>query len=192
MSLLLMMSTRNIVAGPVTVENEPVPNLLLQTILEFGGATPDGRLVAAVALPWRDILKLFKQDPAAIYQMNPEQWEHFIAGCYSRAGFDVVLTPRSGELGRDVIATKHDLSGAVRIFDQVKAYKPGHLVPADDVRALAGVLSTPNVSKGIVTTTSHFAPGIKDDRILAPLMPYRLQLRDRESLLGWLDELSQE
>ena len=174
----------------MTVDAEPIPNLLLQSILEFSGSTPDGRLVAAVALPWHEILKLFKNDPAAIYKMTAEQWEHFIAGCYSRAGFDVVLTPRSGDLGRDVIASKRELSGAIRIFDQVKAYKPGHLVTADDVRALAGVLSTPNVSKGIVTTTSHFAPGVQTDRILEPLMPYRLQLRDRESLLSWLDELA--
>ena len=175
---------------PSTVVTEPAPGLLLKSILEFGGKTPDGRLVAAVALPWYHILEIVAKDPAAIYQFTPEQWEHIIAGCYTRAGFEVVLTPRSGDLGRDVIASKRELSGAIRIVDQVKAYKPGHLVPANDVRALVGVLSEPNVSKGVVTTTSHFAPGVESDRILAPLMPFRLQLRNRESLLGWLDELS--
>jgi restriction system protein len=56
------------------------------------------------------------------------------------AGFDeVTLTPRSGDLGRDVIAVKRGL-GTVRVIDQVKAYGPSHLVTADDVRALLGVL----------------------------------------------------
>jgi restriction system protein len=51
----------------------------------------------------------------------------------------VTLTPRSGDYGRDVIAVKRGL-GFIRVIDRVKAYKPDHLVTADDVRALMGVL----------------------------------------------------
>jgi len=47
-------------------------------------------------------------------------WEEIIAGAYKKAGFDeVTLTPRSGDLGRDVIAIKKGL-GSVRVIDQVK------------------------------------------------------------------------
>jgi restriction system protein len=59
--------------------------------------------------------------------------------------------------GRDVIAVKRGL-GFVRVIDQVKAYKPTHLVTADDVRALIGVLHGDGASKGFLTTTSDFAP----------------------------------
>jgi restriction system protein len=63
-----------------------------------------------------------------------------IAAAFDQAGYDeVILTPRSGDHGRDVIAIKKGV-GSIRIIDSVKAYKPGHLVRYDDVRALAGVL----------------------------------------------------
>ena len=81
--------------------------------------------------------------------------------------------------------------GSVRIIGSVKAYKPGHLVKHDDVRALAGVLmGDQQASKGIVTTTSGFAPGIEHDPFLRPLMPYRLELMDGKTLQKWLENLA--
>lgn len=167
-----------------------LPAITLPALLEFAGPTPDGRLVEAVAPAWFRILELLKADPSAAYEIEPRQWEEIIAGAYERAGFDeVVLTPRSGDHGRDVIATRKGV-GSVRIFDQVKAYKPGHLVTADEVRSLAGVLhGAGNVSKGVVTTTSDFAPRLMDDPFMANLIPYRLELKPRSVLLPWLEEV---
>jgi len=109
-----------------------------------------------------------------------------IAGAYAEQGFEVVLTPRSNDKGRDVIATSRGV-GSIRYFDQVKAYGPGRLVTADDVRAMIGVLAIEgNVSKGIITTTSAFAPGILTDEGIQRLMPYRLELKARDALLEWL------
>ena len=166
------------------------PALTLKAILDFGGKVDDGRLVEAVALPWFDIMRMIKRDPDSIYEINPFTWEEIIAGAYTRAGFDeVILTPRSGDKGRDVIATKHGI-GSVRFFDQVKAYKPGHLVTAEEVRAMVGtVTAAQNVSKGIVTTTSGFAPRIITDDFVKHMIPYRLELKARDDLLAWLNAL---
>jgi restriction system protein len=71
-----------------------------------------------------------------------------VAGAYDRAGFDeVIITPRSADFGRDVIATKHG-AGVIRVIDEVKAYKPDHLLTAHDVRALLGVVVADRASKG--------------------------------------------
>jgi len=114
----------------------------------------------------------------------------FRAGAYKRAGFDeVTLTPRSGDYGRDVIAVKAGI-GSVRVIDQVKAHKPGHLVTADDVRALMGVLQGDGASKGFLTTTSDFAPRIKEDPLILPFMPSRLELINGKMLLKRLEQLA--
>ena len=161
---------------------------LFAGILDKGAKTEDGTLIQAVAIPWFKIIEILRKDPAASFQIPPRQWEEIIAGAYVAAGFDeVILTPASGDLGRDVIATKNGF-GSIRIYDQVKAYKPGHLVTAEEVRAMSGILQG-NVSKGIVTTTSEFAPRIKDDRILCQLMPHRLELKAGTQLLSWLEEV---
>jgi restriction system protein len=71
--------------------------------------------------------------PQIAFQISPRKWEEIIAGAYKKAGFDEVILTRSGDLGRDVIAVKKGI-GTIRVVDQVKAYKPGHLVTVNDVR----------------------------------------------------------
>jgi restriction system protein len=174
---------------PLTLRTSP-PQLQITTIIVPGQKTTEGQLVEAVALPWFDIIEILKKDPAAAFQIDPRKWEEIIAGAYKKAGFDeVTLTPRSGDLGRDVIAIKKGL-GSVRVIDQVKAFAPSHLVPADDVRALMGVVIGDRASKGFLTTTSNFAPGIATDRVIQDFIPNRLELIDGSMLLTRLDQLA--
>ena len=167
------------------------PSLLLQSVIVLGDRTLEGQLVEAVAMPWFDLIDFLNRDPTFAYQIEPRKWEEIIAGAYERAGFDeVTLTPRSGDLGRDIIAVKRGV-GTVRIIDQVKAYGPNHLVTADDVRALLGVLHGDKASKGFLTTTSDFAPTLRDDILLKPFMPAQLELINGKALLARLKELAE-
>jgi restriction system protein len=167
------------------------PALLLRSVVTLGEKTDTGHVIEAVTIAWYEIVKLIKTDRHAMRQLDWRTWEEIIGGAYKAAGFDeVIVTPRSGDLGRDLIATRRD-GFSIRIIDQVKSYAPGNLVPADDVRSMLGVLTGDrNVSKGIVTTTSDFAPGVRTDTLLAPFMPNRLELRSGTELLKWLEELA--
>lgn len=143
-----------------------------------------------MAIPWFTILDILRANPEEAFKIPPRKREEIIAGAYAAEGFDeVILTPHSGDLDRDVIVTKHGF-GSICIYDQMKAYKPGHLVTAEEVRAMNGILEG-NVSKGIVTTTSDFAPRIREDAILRPLMPHRLELKAGRDLFAWLEEIRQ-
>jgi restriction system protein len=165
--------------------------VLVQGIIRPYEDTEEGKLIQSVAIPWKLIVKLLKEDPRLAFQISPYKWEEMIAAAFDQAGYDkVILTPRSGDFGRDVIAVKEGI-GSVRIIDSVKAYKPGHLVPQDDVRALLGVLSSDRqATKAILTTTSDFAPGITKDPFISPHIPYRLELMNGESLQKWLEGLA--
>jgi restriction system protein len=166
--------------------------LLLQAqILVLGDKTSEGHLVQAVAIPWASIIKEWDRDPEFIFRLTSRQLEELIAGAYKEEGCDdVVLTPHSADKGRDVIVTAtYPGIGTVKFIDQAKRYALNHLVTADDVRALLGVLSRDHgVSKGIVTTTSGFAPGIYEE--LKDFLPTRMQLKGGDELLAWLKELS--
>lgn len=160
------------------------PQFIVRTLLTFGGETADGRLVQAVNLPWFEIIKIIQRDPDEVYRIDWRAWEEIIAGAYELDGANVVLTPRSNDKGRDVIATYPQ--GSIRIFDQVKRYALTNIVEASEVRELLGTLLVQqNVSKGIISTTSTFAPGVADE--FKDLMPYRLELRPRNILLPWLE-----
>lgn len=168
------------------------PPILLQAVLEFGDRTTEGQLVRAVAVSWFAIINLMLKDERLIYELDPRKWEELVAGAWEREGYVVTLTPRSGDGGRDVIATLSG-GGCVRLIDQIKRYKPGNRVTADDVRAMIGTLTLdPTATKGLITTTSEFAPGIAKDAAIQRLIPERLELRPREPLLAWLEKLAND
>src|SRR5690606_4123727 len=77
--------------------------LLLQAIIIPGSRTTEGHLIEAVAPAWFEIIRAISADPRVAYEISPRRWEEIVAGAYHNAGFDqVVLTPSSGDLGRDV------------------------------------------------------------------------------------------
>lgn len=175
--------------SPVVVgapNSEPPPEVMLQAVVTLGAKTTEGHIIEAVSLPWLEFLRHIERNPSSMHQIHWRKWEEIIAAAYKDAGYSVELTQRSGDNGRDVIATKEGLL-SIRYFDQVKAYAPGRPVTLDQVHSMIGVLSTaPNVSKGIITTTSDFAPGVYTNPEVQRFVPYRLDLRPRDRLLEWL------
>lgn len=169
------------------------PELLLQaTLVEQSSRTDEGVLIRSVALPWLQIYRQIGRDPHFLMQFvgHPRKFEEFIAGVYCQAGFEVTLTPRSGDGGRDVIASRPGF-GAIRFLEQIKAYKPGHLVTHDDVRAILGVLSADlNASKCLITTTSDFQPTVTTCDQFKPFIPNRLELKNGKQTLEWLKSIN--
>jgi restriction system protein len=83
--------------------------------------------------------------------------------------------------------------GSVRFIDQVKAYRAGFLVTAEEVRALSGVLAADlRANKGVVTTTSDFAPRIRQDPSIAPFLPTRIELVNGTELVERLEALAKD
>ena len=171
----------------ITEQNLSEAAILVQGVVQPYGSTPEGQLVRAFTLPWRTIVECLRKDWMQAFKIAPRRWEEMIAAAFYQEGYDeVILTPRSGDRGRDVIAIRKGV-GCIKIIGSVKAYAPGNLVRPDDVRALAGVLhGDPSASKGIITTTSDFAPSIRTDPYLAPFVPYRLELMNGIKLREWL------
>jgi restriction system protein len=154
----------------------------------------EGVLVKATSLVWTTVLEeLEKKNWKNVHEIPSRVWEEIIAGAFVKAGFDeVILTPRSGDHGRDVIAIRKGI-GSIKILDSVKAYRPGHLVTKEELHALMGVVAVdPNASKGILTTTSDFAPRLLDDPRLAQTVPHRIELMNGTKLREWLNDLAKK
>jgi restriction system protein len=173
--------------APINPKQSSKPTLSLSGVLIPDASVPHGVLIKSVSILWGSVVDQLRVDWDKAYEIPPEVWEEIFAGAFHRDGFDkVTLTPRSGDYGRDVIAIKSGV-GCIKIIGSMKAYKPGHLVKHDDVRALLGVLSgEQDASKGIITTTSGFAPRITSDPFIKPFLPTRLELMDGVMLKDWL------
>jgi restriction system protein len=175
---------------------ETAPTLVLSTVIIPGEKTSEGLIVLAAAVPWFKIVEILQRDPEEAYRIDWRVWEGIVAAAWSEWGkrFDaeVILTPASGDGGKDVIVRLPG-HGSVMYMDQVKAYKPGHLVTLEQVDAMRGAMQRhPAVSKGIITTTSDFAPGVWADEKLRELMPTRLLLRPRDALFECLSTIAAE
>lgn len=174
---------------PPTVSQDPPDILIAAEVLSFRGITPDGQLVEAVTLPWFEIVDHLATDPAFFSKVHWRKVEEIIAGAFERDGWpEVVLTPRSADKGRDVIATRPGV-GSVRIVGQVKHYGAGHTVTAEEVSAIAFTRDLDKASKAMAMTTGRFAPGVLKDPRLQSHMPHQLELMDGPQLRAWLIRL---
>lgn len=169
---------------------DPEEIVIQSALVGFTGPNVQPQIARSVAIPWEEIIRGLQQDPTFLNGIKPRRLEELIAEAYTREGYkDVILTPYSADRGRDVIvsATLPGI-GTIKIIDQVKRYKQGNKVTADEVRALIGVLTRDqDVSKGIVTTTSEFAAGIQEE--FKAFFPSRLELKNGNELTEWLRQL---
>ena len=180
--------------GPVHVPQDEFPVIVNQTVIVPYEKTKEGQLIRAATFPLIAIIRKILEDPSRMYEIEPRKWEEIIAAAYDESGqFDeVTLTPRSGDRGRDVIAMKKGF-GSVRLIESVKRYKPGHVVSAEEVQALLGVLHGDHrASKGIVSTTWEFAPRIKENADITQYIPHRLELVDGVDLVRRLAEYTSQ
>jgi restriction system protein len=153
--------------------------------------TEEGILIRSTAAVWNEIAEALGDDWSLAFQIPPHRWEEIVAGAFHKEGYhEVILTPRSGDLGRDVIAIKHGV-GCVKVIGSVKAFAPDNEVGYEYIREFIGVLTgEPDASKGIIATTSRFPAKVHEQKNIAPFLPTRLELMDGEKLQKWLSELS--
>ncbi|WP_082773546.1 restriction endonuclease [Afipia birgiae] len=172
---------------PFPAEVHQLPALHLISAVNFDAKTGEGRLIASTKTIWNEIVRVLGCDWSQAFKIPPDKWEEIVAGAFKKDGYDdVTLTPRSGDHGRDVIAVRKGV-GSVRILGSVKAYAPGNLITKEQVHALMGVVGLdPNASKGIITTTSDFAPRLLEDPNLAAAVPHRIELVNGAGLQSWL------
>ncbi|MBX3330550.1 MAG: restriction endonuclease [Nitrospira sp.] len=196
MSLLLSFGSGTFGGGDVLTNSPTIPDtfteevVIQSALIGFTGPNVHLQIGRSVAIPWEEIIRGLQQDSTFLHSIQPRRLEELIAEAYIREGYkDVILTPYSADRGRDVIvsATLPGI-GTIKIVDQVKRYKSGNKVTADEVRALIGVLTRDqDVSKGVVTTTAEFASRIHEE--LKAFLPSRLELKNGKALVEWLNQL---
>lgn len=84
-----------------------------------------------------ELIAHLAEHPQRLYELSPRRFEELVAELYARAGFEVELTPASGDGGVDVYAIRRDDLGSTLTVVQAKRYKPELKVSAAQVRELS-------------------------------------------------------
>ncbi|MCP3802656.1 restriction endonuclease [Allokutzneria sp. A3M-2-11 16] len=95
-----------------------------------------------------------------LLEMAPIEFEHLVRQLFEAMGMRSWVTQASRDDGVDAVAVNEDpIMGGVCV---VQAKRYSGIVPADAVRALAGVMDDKRASRGVLVTTSWFGKATHD------------------------------
>jgi len=141
--------------------------------------------IVTVCTDFMKTLDSVVRNPEDLLALNPRQFEELVAGIWQKFGYEVELTARTRDQGRDVIAIRRT-EASLRFLIECKRYSPENKVGIGIVRSLYGVVRDENATKGILATTSTFTRDAKQfiDRHI-----WELEGSDFESIIQWVRKL---
>lgn len=145
--------------------------------------------IVRVTDSWIDMANLIIRMPNFAYSLEPRTFEEFVAGAYKRKGFNqVILTPRSGDGGQDVIAF-NDGMFPQSISVSVKLHKQGKKFTHNTVRELIGVMEAFKMTNGHLVTTGIMPPRLLNNEVVGPYIDRRITILTLDVFRKWLIEL---
>ena len=99
--------------------------------LRFGGTSESEeyrRVVVDVSSTNEEILRLLKNEPDLVWKLPPRKFEEIVAEILDRQGYQIELTPASGDGGFDIYAARKDGLGRFLYLVECKRYVPPNKV----------------------------------------------------------------
>lgn len=127
------------------------------------------------------------RNPTLLYALTPREFEEFIAELFAGFGYQVQLTARTRDGGRDIIAARSDHGILSKLLIECKRFSATRPVGLSYVRELYAVKILERATKAILATTSYFT---RDARLLESQLIYELELKDFEAVSAWAREYS--
>jgi restriction endonuclease Mrr len=123
-----------------------------------------------------------------MYRLSPRQFEEFVAEILDGLGFaEILLTPRRGDRGRDIVAVKRVEGIPVVFAFECKRYSATRKIGVGICRSLLGTISqsasTANV--GVLVTTSTFTKGASEFF----LTEASVKGRDFNGVVDWIEDV---
>lgn len=148
--------------------------------------SPEYRQIIVSASSANDeIMQILKKDPTIVWKLPPRKFEEIVAEILSKQGFQVELTPASGDGGVDIYAAKKDGLGQFLYLVECKRYVPPNKVGVEIVRSLYGVLQVQKATAGAIVTTSYFTKGAED---FQREIQHQMYLHNYITLQKWISD----
>lgn len=152
----------------------------VSTELIFTGSAKSIVVVSNVS---DELLRRLAEYPDDRFSIDPRIFEETVAELLSRMGYDVVLTPRSGDKGRDVIAALATPTAPVLMLVECKRYARDRKVGPEPISRVWSRIFDDKANMAMVVTTSSFTPVAKE---FANARGYQLSLQDGDKYISWI------
>lgn len=130
-----------------------------------------------------ELLARLTKYPDERFILNPRLFEKTVAELLGRMGYEVKLTPRSGDKGRDIIACLQTAAAPVLMLVECKRYAPSRLVGPEPITRLWYRLFDDHANVAMVVTTSGYQPVAKKT---ATDRGYQISLKDGQDFTEWV------
>lgn len=129
-----------------------------------------------------ELIKYLAKNPKFLREINPRKFEELIAEIFRQKGYEVQLTPKTRDGGKDIIAVYKSIFGHQLFIIECKRYQEKTKVGVEMVRALYGVKVAEAYNQAILVTTSTFSKPAID--FVKPLK-FQLALKDFNDVKEW-------
>lgn len=141
-------------------------------------------LIEVIGAITPEMIRFFAGQPDQLRTIDRRKFEELVAELFSGFGYDVELTARTKDGGKDVVAVK-SRPFHQRFLIECKRPEPGNPVTVAQVRQLLGVKTHEKASKAILATTTHFSSAAQ---LFMCEHRWELEGKDFEGLLEWIED----
>ena len=114
-----------------------------------------GEILQTCQLITETLIKKIHRNPDHLNKVNSREFEEMVFELFHSFGYEVELTKRSRDGGRDVIAIKNT-EVKVKYLIERKRPNKGNIIGIRPVRELFGVKNDEGATKAILATTTFF------------------------------------
>jgi restriction endonuclease Mrr len=150
---------------------------------DLGEAHPANSIITVSGLVGDALVQHFYRDPNALLRIDRRKFEELIAEIFAGFGYDVGLTQRTRDGGKDIVAVRR-AEVDVRYLIECKRPDPGNPVGVRPVRELYGVKTMEGATKAILATTAQFT---RDAQVLLDRHRWELEGRDYDGIRAWIE-----
>jgi hypothetical protein len=161
----------------------PPPGAL---IAEFpiDAPAPAGPIIDVTSAINSRLIEHFVAHPEELKRVDRRRFEEIVAELFHGFGYEVELTAKTRDGGRDVIAIGGNTVPGKYLIE-CKRPDPGRAVGIRPVRELFGVKTDERATKAILATTAHFS---REALLFFERHRWELEPRDFSGLMEWINE----
>ncbi|MDQ0067867.1 restriction endonuclease [Chryseobacterium lathyri] len=168
-------------------ENLKIENYVSTTNNIIVEKTPEiVQLTSDIKIINQSIIDSVRNNPFNIYNLNPREFEEFVAELLTKKGYNVDLTKMTRDGGKDLIIAESKDIGNFLYYVECKKYSQNNPVGIKLVRELAGTITADRVTAGIFVTSSYFS---QDAVNFSEKFKNQISLIDFIKLKQWLNQL---
>lgn len=147
---------------------------------------PPKEIIKDLSIINASLLERIKNEPSAMYQLSPRQFEEMICELIHKQGYSVTLTKETRDGGKDLIIVENSFLGGFLIYVECKRYDKDRPIGVGLVRELYGTISADKATAGMLITSSYFS---KDAIIFQEKIKHQMELVDYEGLLKKIQDV---